>query len=162
MRMTEAGTGRRDPENEPVVVDTMLFGALLTRASTRKKELFYKYRIHLIGKPVVLAFVTVAELRYGAYKAGWGSTRLNDLEERFREVQIVMPDNDLVETCARLRLSCERVGHPLHEKLHEADRWIAATAIRYGIALVSDDVIFRNTPGLRLLQESDPHVPNRW
>lgn len=145
----------RAPDVEPVVVDTNLFGGLLVRASRKRSELLRRYSSHLTGKPIVLAFTTVAELRYGAYKAGWGEARLNDLEEKFRNVQVVMPDSDLVETCARLRVSCEEQGHALHEKLHEADRWIAATAIRYGIPLVSDDTIFRNVPNLRLLQEPD-------
>jgi predicted nucleic acid-binding protein len=33
---------------------------------------------------------------------------------------------------------------------HDADRWIAATALRLGISLVSNDRIFEGTPGLVL------------
>jgi len=139
-------------ELEPVVVDTNIFGGLLVGASHKRSQLLERYRPYLAGKPIVLAFTTVAELRYGAYKADWGVTRLNDLEEKFRNVQVVMPDSDLVETCARLRVSCERRGHALHGKIHDADRWVAATAIRYSIALVSDDAVFRGVADLRLLQ----------
>ena len=35
-------------------------------------------------------------------------------------------------------------------KAHIADRWIAATAIRLGIPLVSNNGIFRGAPGLTL------------
>src|SRR5215207_7062520 len=139
-------------EVEPVVVDTVLFGALLAGASPKRREVLRRYRPHLAGRPIVLAFITVAELRYGAYKDGWGNTRLKDLESKIRDVQVVMPDSDLVEACARLRLACERQGHALHDKIHEGDRWIAATAIRYDIPLISDDGIFRDVPNLKLLQ----------
>jgi predicted nucleic acid-binding protein len=142
-------------ELEPVVVDTNIFGGLLVGASRKRSQLLERYRPYLAGKPIVLAFTTVAELRYGAYKANWGVARLNDLEEKFRNVQVVMPDSDLVEIGARLRASCERQGHALHDKVHDADRWVAATAIRYGLALVSNDDVFRGAPGLRLLHADD-------
>jgi predicted nucleic acid-binding protein len=35
-------------------------------------------------------------------------------------------------------------------KAHTADRWIAATAMRLGIPLVSNDGIFRDAPGVEL------------
>ena len=41
--------------------------------------------------------------------------------------------------CAKFRFECERHGHPLGQKIHEADRWIAATAIAGDLDLVSDD-----------------------
>ena len=76
------------------------------------------------------------------------------MEEWFSEVAaIVMPDNELVNICADLRDRCRTAGHGLHEKIHDSDRWIASTAIRYGIPLISDDGIFREVPGLTLLQE---------
>lgn len=61
---------------------------------------------------------------------------------------IVMPDNDLVNVYAQMRAELQAAGHGLHDKMHEADRWIAATAIRYGLPLVSHDRIFDNVPGL--------------
>jgi hypothetical protein len=87
--------------------------------------LLMRYRSQFQAAPIVLSFITVAELRYGAYKGGWGKPRLEALEERFRRVSaVVVPDNDLVEQQARLRVQCHRIGHGLHDKVHEADRWI--------------------------------------
>jgi predicted nucleic acid-binding protein len=57
---------------------------------------------------------------------------------------------ELVLTYARLRVDCERIRHALSQREHDADRWIAATAIRLGISLVSNDGIFRDVPGLVL------------
>jgi|SRR5947209_16038954 len=129
----------------------MIAGALFTKSS---HPLLTRYRPHFRGLDLVLSFVTVAELRFGAYSDGWGQERIAALEDRFRRVSgIAMPDNDLVEQQARLRTACKRAGHALHDKIHEADRWIAATAIRYGLPLVSDDAIFVGVPGLSLRRE---------
>jgi predicted nucleic acid-binding protein len=49
-----------------------------------------------------------------------------------------------------LRVACAEIGHALSQKEHTGDRWIAATALRLGIPLVSNDGIFRNVPGLTL------------
>jgi predicted nucleic acid-binding protein len=52
--------------------------------------------------------------------------------------------------CAELRATGEHAGHALGQKVHEADRWIAATAMRLGVQLVSDDSVFLGVPGLAL------------
>ncbi|MGI8983117.1 MAG: PIN domain-containing protein [Acidimicrobiales bacterium] len=62
-------------------------------------------------------------------------------------------DDDLTWEAAKLRVACRRAGHPLADDHHAADLWIAATAMRYGLALVAHDGVFQNTPGLRLVTE---------
>ncbi len=57
----------------PVVVDTNVFGAELTR---RGRPISKAYRRHLEGRPALISFVTEAELRYGARHAGWVSSGL--------------------------------------------------------------------------------------
>jgi len=47
-----------------------------------------------------------------------------------------------MRVCSELRARCEFGGHALGNKIHEADRWIAATALRLSIPLVSDDGIY--------------------
>lgn len=56
--------------------------------------------------------------------------------------------------CADVRASCEAAGHALGQKPHEADRWIAATALRLELELVSDDAVFHDVPSLAVLS---PH-----
>jgi predicted nucleic acid-binding protein len=51
---------------------------------------------------------------------------------------------------AELRPDCDAAGHALAQTATTADPWIAATAIRLGIPLVSNDGIFRGVPGLQL------------
>ena len=111
-----------------------------------------RYRQLVAGRRVVVSFVTIAEMRYGAIKAGWGELRTRGLERSLALLVVVQPDDDLIRTCASLRARCERGGHPLGQKVHEADRWIAATALRLGVDLVSDDTVFDNVDGLSVLR----------
>jgi len=64
---------------------------------------------------------------------------------------VVQPDDALMQLCAHLRAHGEASGHGLGQKMHEADRWIGATALRLGLDLLSDDAVFQNVPGLHLL-----------
>lgn len=59
-----------------------------------------------------------------------------------------------MRVCADLRDACERAGLALDQKVHEADRWIAAAAKRLGVELISDDGVFRDVPGLVVLSRS--------
>ncbi len=67
----------RSRSRGPVVIDTEVFGARLTPSG---KLLASRYRSLLEGRPVVISFVTVAELEYGARLAGWGTDRVRRLE----------------------------------------------------------------------------------
>jgi predicted nucleic acid-binding protein len=71
------------------------------------------------------------------------------LDVKLRNVEIVHSGPQLVPIYARLRADCEAASHALGQHEHDADRWIAATAIRLGIPLVSNDRIFRGAPDLR-------------
>jgi predicted nucleic acid-binding protein len=55
----------------------------------------------------------------------------------------------------RTRNQCRMIGHPLHQSNHNADLWIAATAIRWSIPLVAHDAVFTGCPRIRLLTELD-------
>jgi predicted nucleic acid-binding protein len=65
--------------------------------------------------------------------------------------EIVWPGPNLVEAYASLRTWCIRTGHGLGQKEHEADRWVAATAIWLQVPLVAHDGIFANVKDLELL-----------
>ena len=68
-----------------------------------------------------------------------------------------------MRVCAQLRASREHDDHSLGHKIHEADRWIAATALRLDIELVSDDTAFRSVPGLRVnTVGAEQHCVRRW
>jgi predicted nucleic acid-binding protein len=135
------------------VVDTMIASAILVgNRHPKAADLLHRYQEHLRGMSIVLSFASVCELRYGAMKGQWGPARIGRMEDWFRQISIVMPDNDLVETCANLRHECQKQGHGLKDKVHDSDRWIASTAIRHNVPLISDDRVFSGAPVLHLLQ----------
>ncbi len=129
-----------------IVVDTMVVSALVDpdRTSVTAAE----YRALIGARPIVVSFVTVTEMRYGALKARWGELRRRGLERDLAQFIVVQPDDELMRVCAVLRARCASDGHALGNKVHEADRWIAATALRMGIPLVSDDGIYVGVEGL--------------
>jgi tRNA(fMet)-specific endonuclease VapC len=131
-----------------VVVDTMVAGWLMSDAPPPRASGYEA----LIGRAgILLSFQTVMELRFGAFDANWSQLRVRRLERRLAAYSLVQPDDLMVTTCAILRAECRRNGHALAGKIHDGDRWIAATAMRLGCSLVSDDRIFLETPGLSLL-----------
>jgi predicted nucleic acid-binding protein len=130
----------------PIVIDTDVYGADLVRRSA----LAELYEPIILGRPAFISFQTAAELRFGALRRGWGAKRMGDLEARVGAAETVHSGSELIAVYAQLRVDCERAGHALSEREHDADRWVAATAFRLGIPLVSNDGIFRNVPGLIL------------
>ncbi len=134
----------------PVVVDTDVFSARLVPNSL----LAQRYEPVLAGRAEFLSFQTLAEVRYGAQLRNWGAARLRRMEVAVSKIDVVHSGEDLIREYANLRVACERIGHALHQREHDADRWIAATAIRLGIPLVSNDGVFKDTPGLEWITVS--------
>lgn len=134
-----------------VLVDTNVFTARLRERSL----LATRYAKHLFGQRIALAPQTVAEARYGALNANWGSARQQRLARLVARARILPVDIDTIEAVAELRNQCRMIGHPLHQSNHNADLWIAATAIRWSIPLVAHDAVFNGAPGVQLLTELD-------
>jgi predicted nucleic acid-binding protein len=130
----------------PVVIDTDVFSADLVPGSWLAEQ----YAPTITGRPAFISFQTAAELRYGALRRGWGPARMLKLDTKIQLAEVVHTGPELVLVCAQLRADCETAGHALAQREHNADRWIAATAIRLGVPLVSNDRIFRGVPGLGL------------
>lgn len=135
--------------SETVVLDTNVFTARLRQ----DRPLETLYAKHTAGKRIVVAPQTVAEARYGALAAGWGARRLGRLAQRITEVGILDVDAETIEQVAQLRNQCRLIGHALHQRLHNADLWIAAAAVRWGLPLVAHDAVFVGCPGLDLRTE---------
>jgi tRNA(fMet)-specific endonuclease VapC len=142
--MTQAPRG-------PVVIDTGVFGAQLTPRTWPLGEL---YRPLVERRPALISFITVAELRFGARLAAWGPRRLGRLERELAS-RNHLTGPDLTGTYAALRAWCVKNGHGLGQKEHEADRWVAATAIWLDVPLVAHDAIFADVGGLNLLTKLD-------
>lgn len=132
--------------NGTVVVDTNVFTAPLRKG----RPLEARYAKHTLGRLIAVTPQTVAEARYGALTAGWGPRRLGELERLTRDVRLLPVDEETIEQVAQLRNDCRLIGHALHQRLHNADLWIAAAAVRWSIPLVAHDAVFVGCPGLDL------------
>ena len=63
----------------------------------------------------------------------------------------MIPVSDkLLTTIAELRHACRTAGHPLADRVHGNDLWIAVSAIHIAAPLVTSDGVFEGTPGLEL------------
>lgn len=134
-----------------VVVDTSVISTELDERLRGRRQV---YESHLRGRSLLPSFQTVAELHYGALRAGWGELRTQRLQRLLTEqTRSVENDPKMAAIAARLRVDCERIGHGLAAKDHEGDRWVAATAIRLEVPLIAHDGIFFDTPGLQLITE---------
>jgi predicted nucleic acid-binding protein len=100
----------------------------------------------------ILPFVVVAEMRFGARVANWGTRRTAVLEHLVANTQVSPPLPEVIDAYVDLRTWCVNNGHGLGAKDHEADRWVAATALAGGLPLATDDGIFDNVDHLQLLQ----------
>lgn len=130
-----------------LVVDTGIFSASLSR----RRRPRYEAAVELMpGHQIFLAAVTVSELRYGALVAGWGDARREGLEASIGATTVVPVTDALLSAIADLRFACRRAGHPLHERSHANDLWIAASALHIGAPLLTADGVFDDTPGLSL------------
>jgi len=135
-----------DPEL--VVVDTGVFSAAL---GTDKRGLATLYAADLQGKKLAISFQTEAEVRFGALAAGWGSIRLDALEDRLAMAVVVPAHAALTAAYAELRNECRKTGHALQAGKHAADLWIASTAIILSAPLVTHDKAFIDVPALTVI-----------
>jgi len=106
----------------------------------------------IAGRTRVVSFISVTEVRYGALRAGWGELRLRRLDRSMSDLDVVQTEEKLINRCAELRAWAHRSGHPLGQKVHEADRWVASTALALDLELIAGDGIFEGVPGLALIR----------
>ena len=101
------------------------------------------YRTDLIGHRLCVSFQTVAELYQLAEFRNWQETRRRALEEWLRNFVALPFDN---ETC---RLWAEIRAARRHQTISPQDAWIAASALRHGLPLVTHNAgDFTNIPKL--------------
>lgn len=127
----------------PVVVDTNVISSFI-----REDELADFYWDQILELHLLVSFQTVEELWFGAYKRGWGARRLGVLERHLQQYEVVWPNSNLVDLCARLRHERRSVGR----EMGQADAWIAATALLLDCPLASSDRDFLGIPELELIQ----------
>lgn len=92
------------------------------------------YSKHLQGTQLVASFMTLAELQYGALRAGWGPARCQRLNDfLLQHVTVFHETPDLCKVWAELRVGVEEKGR----HLPPSDGWIASTAVLLDVPLLS-------------------------
>ncbi len=130
-----------------VVVDTDVFSRVYVSTTGRH---YRELRDRLVGSLPVIATETQAELVCWPRLRGWGPGRTRELERILAATTVIPVTPEVVDAYVTLRIDCQRVGHALFQKVHTADRWVAATALALDRPLISLDGIYRDTPGLTL------------
>ena len=109
------------------------------------------YQPHLAGNVLVLSFMTVAELRYWAKVRRWGVARRAKMEEFLKKFLVYPYDDALCTMWAELIHEARFKGR----QIDCADAWIAATAVLYGIPLVTHNASdFNDLDALVVISET--------
>ncbi len=87
----------------------------------------------LLHQELAIAPMTVAELYQWAALRHWGETRQQQLEALLKRYTILPIDIPVCREWARLRAARTEIGRPISSQA----AWIAATARRYGLPLVT-------------------------
>lgn len=127
-----------------IIADTNIVSYLMKGTDIGKR-----YKPHLAGKVVGIAFVTVAEMHYGAERNGWGEKRRQQLEQHLKNFVVLPYNNEIAKTYARIVVERERAGR----SISWPDAWIAATALWHRIPLLTHDTDFEGIAGLQLVTE---------
>ena len=130
-----------------VVIDSNVMSYI-----ARRSPIADYYLPYLAGREVVISFQTREEALFGAYLAGWGERRVNDLKQQMDQYEVHWPDDELVGLCARLRQQRQAAGR----RLEVADAWVAATALYLECPLASHDGDFDDIPDLQLIRAPTP------
>jgi tRNA(fMet)-specific endonuclease VapC len=105
----------------------------------------------LSGQELVLSFMTVAELFQWAIFRQWGDRRLSQLEQYLSNYLVIPVDRPLCREWAQVRSDRQSAGRPISPQ----DAWIAATALRHDLPLVThNSKDFLEIPNLRLITPS--------
>jgi tRNA(fMet)-specific endonuclease VapC len=102
---------------------------------------------HLDGRLAAISFQSVAELRHGAIKESWGEAKRSVLERAIRKFVVLIPDDATVLAWAELKAEAERQGLSKSAQ----DLWVAATAKRHALPLLTNDRGFLTGLGITVV-----------
>jgi predicted nucleic acid-binding protein len=118
-----------DPPQLPsAVVDTDVI-SLVFKKDTRAAL----YRPYLDGWQLTLSFMSIAELQRWALERRWGQRRRSELDQYLHRFTVFHSDQDLCRWWAAVMVSARQAGR----RIEVADAWIAATALLFGIPLIT-------------------------
>lgn len=128
------------PHVNALLVDTTVVSYLL-----KEHSLAPAYREHLEGNLLGVSFMTIAELYCWPLQRGWGEKRFAELKAHLARYVVLAHDDALSWQWAQL---VSRKGRPMSFP----DAWIAATALRYSVPLVTHNARhFEHIPDLEVV-----------
>jgi tRNA(fMet)-specific endonuclease VapC len=108
------------------------------------------YQPHLKGRILIIAAQTRAELELWALQHDWGSRRRAALDLHLRDFVLAPFDQAICLRWAHVTDRARRSGRPILC----ADAWIGATALRYGVPLVTNNPAdYLGVPDLNVISE---------
>ena len=126
-----------------VVIDTDVFSYLLKQDSRRSK-----FQRHLKGKRPALSVMSLAEIRRWPRERKWGVAKTAILEESLAGHAILPLTARTADIWARIFMQRKQAGRPMSV----ADCWIAASAIEFGLPLLThNNRDFAGIPDLMLI-----------
>lgn len=129
-----------------VILDTNVVSYLM-----RGGSLAEAYAPHLQNRLLVITFVTVGELYFGAEKGKWGERKRRQLETALHNFVVVPYDHEIARCYGRLVAERQRSGKPIASN----DAWIAACAVRHGVSLITHNAKdFQGIAGLQTITEN--------
>ncbi len=129
-----------------VIVDTDVTSYFLKEDS--RAEL---YRPHLFGRPKIISFMTLAELRRWEIQNNWGAKRIKKANSYLGEFGVIYADKKLCEIWANVKSDAHKYGNPIET----ADAWVASVALLFDIPLVTNNRRhFENVKNLQIISES--------
>jgi len=115
----------------PVVVDTDVISFLF-----KNHPLASAYQNILVGRPLAVSLISLAEIEYGMDLKNWGTARRHLMRQFLARFTLLSPDSDTAMLWARIKSNCEKKGRPITF----ADAWIAASALQLNVPLVTHNV----------------------
>ena len=126
-----------------ILIDSSVI-ALLLKGDSRAQSCAPR----LWGRKPALSFITVAELFQWAAARNWDQSRIDQLGQYLQDYVILPFDVDLCRLWGEIRARCRADGQPISPQ----DAWIAATALRYHLPLLTHDPgAFKIVRGLELI-----------
>lgn len=133
------------PTSPAPLVRTLLVDTSVVSYLLKNHSLARHYRERLEGNLLGVSFMTVAELYCWPLQRGWGEKRIEELQAHLSSYVVLRHDDGMSWDWARL---VSEKGRPMSFP----DAWIGATALRYGVPLVTHNARhFNHIDGLEII-----------
>lgn len=125
------------PTSGDSLIDTNALIKLLARDPSLRWKMGHDFRCFL-------SFISVGELYAGAHQSTRQASNIAEVQRICLEIPVLGWDMQVASEYGRIQAALRRKGTPIPQN----DIWIAATAIRHGMTLVTLDKHFTAVQGL--------------